>query len=204
MPTFEYDTQSPDRPADNTGIDHHAQHLDENARKQREARIEKLTLIDALTGVANEAHIIHLLEKEIHRARRYGTPFGLAQVDIDQFLPFCEIHGQHAGDQALADFGRLLRSSIRETDMVGRIGNDEFLILLPNVCLNDAMIGVERIRALIEAHEFADTGRKITISGGVTEYTGESAALLIERSKVLLAEARESGRNRICLDREIS
>lgn len=177
--------------------------LDVSAQRQLAAEVERLTTTDPLTGLSNQAHIVGLLENEIHRAQRYGTPFALAQIDIDQFLPFCEAHGPKTGDQVLADFGRLLRNSIREIDMVGRIGNDEFLLILPNVRLTDAMIGLERIRALIEAHEFADTRFKLTISGGVTEYTGESAALLIERSRLLLLQARGSGRNRLCLDTEI-
>lgn len=177
--------------------------LDVSEQKQLEVEVERLTTTDPLTGTSNQAHIVGLLENEIHRAQRYGTPFALAQVDIDQFLPFCETHGPKTGDRVLADFGKLLRDTIREIDMVGRIGNDEFLLILPNVNLTDAMVGLERLRALIEGHDFSDTRYRLTISGGVTEYTGESAAMLIERTRLLLLQARGSGRNRLCLDTEI-
>jgi len=177
--------------------------LDVSQQKRLETEVEKLSLTDALTGVSKQIHIVELLENEIHRARRYGTPFTLAQIDIDQFLLLSETHGQSAGDEVLADFGRLLRGAIREIDMVGRIGLDAFLLILPNIRLNDAMVGLERIRALIEAHEFSKGRVKVTISGGVTEYTGESAMLMIERSKSLLVEAWEHGRNRLAVNMEI-
>jgi diguanylate cyclase (GGDEF)-like protein len=176
---------------------------DVSRERQLASELEKLSVTDPLTGLSTEAHIVQLLENEIHRARRYGTPFALAQIDIDQFLPFCQTHGQPAGDRVLAEFGQLLRRSIREIDMAGRNGIDEFLLILPNVSLNDAMVGLERIRVLIETHDFSDTRLKVTISGGITEYTGENAATLIERSRSLLLHARESGRNRLCLDLEI-
>lgn len=177
--------------------------LDVSREKQLVAEVEKLSLHDPLTGVSCQAHIEQLLENEVHRARRYGTPFVLAQIDIDQFQPFCASHGTKAGEQLLIDFARLLRGTIREIDMIGRVANDEFLLILPNVNLNEAMIGLERIRAVIEAHDFPGTGLKVTLSGGVSEYTGESGALLIERVRALLLQAWDSGRNQLCIDMDI-
>lgn len=171
--------------------------------KTMQAEIERLSIHDPLTGVFNQRHVMFLLENEIHRARRYGTPFTLAQVDIDLFLPFCAEHGQHAGDRVLASIGTLFNEGMREIDIAGRIGNDEFLLVLPNVRLHDAMIGLERLRCLIENHTFNDAGLKLTISGGITEYTGENSTALIERSKILLLHAREAGRNRYCMDADI-
>ena len=69
--------------------------------------------------------------------------------------------------------------------------------------LKDAMVGLERLRVLIETQTFTDDFLRITVSGGITEYTGENSATLIERSKSLLINARESGRNRFCLDGDI-
>lgn len=89
---------------------------------------------------------------------------------------------------------------MREIDIVGRIGIAEFLIILPNVALNDAMIGLERLRLLVEAQELPPAAVKTTISGGVSEYTGENSAPLIERCRSLLEHARDSGGNRFCVD----
>jgi diguanylate cyclase (GGDEF)-like protein len=176
---------------------------DINAERMLHSEVKQLSIHDPLTGVFNQRYVMHLLENEIHRARRYGTPFTLAQVDVDRYFPLCAEHGQRSGDSVLAGIGKLLGKSLREIDIAGRIGEDEFLLVLPNVFLKDAMIGLERLRVLIEAHEFASAGLKVTISGGITEYTGENSAALIERSKSLLINAREAGRNRFCLDTDI-
>ena len=176
---------------------------DINEERKLQSEIKKLTTRDPLTGVFNQRQVMYLLENEIHRARRYGTPFTLAQLDVDLFLPFCEKYGQKIGDGVLAGVGKLLIESMREIDIAGRIGNDEFLLVLPNVSLKDAMVGLERLRVLIETQTFTDDYLRVTISGGITEYTGENSSALIERSKSLLINARESGRNRFCLDGDI-
>jgi len=176
---------------------------DINAERNLHNEVKQLSIRDPLTGVFNQRYVMHLLENEIHRARRYGTPFTLAHVDVDRYIPLCAEHGQRSGDRVLAGIGKLVSNSLREIDIAGRIGEDDFLLVLPNVSLKDAMVGLERLRVLIEAHEFASAGLKVTISGGITEYTGENSAALIERSKSLLINAREAGRNRFCLDTDI-
>jgi len=176
---------------------------DINEQRDLQSEIESLSTRDPLTGLFNQRHVIHLLEQEIHRARRYGTHFTLAQLDVDLFSPLCEQQGKATGNNVLAGIGKLLGESMRETDIAGRIGTDEFLLIMPNVSLKDAMVGLERLRVLIEIHEFTNAGLRVTISGGITEYTGENSAALIERSKSLLIHAREAGRNRFCLDGDL-
>ena len=173
-----------------------------NPRRAHKAAGE-LSIYDELTGVFSQRYVMYLLENEIHRARRYGTAFTLAQVDIDLFLPLCDKHGSVVGESVLAEFGQLMRDSMREIDVIGRVGNDEFLLILPNVSLKNALVGLERLRGLIEVRPFADAALKLTISGGIVEYTGENQEALVERSKALLVSARESGRNRFCLDVDI-
>ncbi len=173
-----------------------------NARGARSAA-DELAIYDEATGVFAQRYVMYLLENEIHRARRYGTPFTLAQIDIDLFLPLCEKHGSVVGASVLAELGELLRKSLREIDIVGRIGNDEFLLILPNVSLKSALVGLERLRVVIETQAFTAGELKLTISGGIVEYTGENQEALVERSKALLVNARDSGRNRYCLDLDI-
>ena len=168
--------------------------------RQLQHEIGRLTTHDHLTGSFNKDVIEHLLETEIRRAQRYGTPFTISMIDIDHFLPLCEKHGRVNGDLVLTELGKLLGESLREIDMVGRIGNDEFLLVLPNVRITDAIIVMERLRATIEERLFTPDSLRITISGGITEYAGEASPLLLERCSVLLVNARESGRNRLCLD----
>ena len=171
--------------------------------KELQQDIGVLPRHDTLTGAFNNREIKQLLENEICRAQRYGTPFTLAQLDIDHFDPLCEQHGRVTGELVLAGVGELLCKSAREMDRVGRLGDDEFLLILPNVRLNDAIIGVERLRALVEAHPFSPDNLHITVSGGVTEYSGENATQLIERTTSLLIHAREAGGNSLCQDVDI-
>ena len=154
---------------------------------------QRLAAHSALNGVFSEADIVLLLDDEGRRARRYGTPFAIALMAIDHFPEFCEARGAQAGEQVLADVGQLLCQGLREFDMVGRFSADKFLLILPNVSVNDAIIGLERLRELVE------TTGPLTISGGVSEFTGEDSATLIERVHSLLTVARESGCNRLCL-----
>ncbi|MEF8707507.1 MAG: GGDEF domain-containing protein [Candidatus Accumulibacter propinquus] len=158
---------------------------------------------DALTGVFSERYISLLLDDEDRRARRYGTPFALALVTPDHYSDFCAKHGAQAAESVLAHVGRVLGRGLREFDMVGRLGEAEFLLILPNVRVNDAMHGLERLREMVESSHPGDGEPALTISGGVTECTGEDAAVLIERVRSLLANACEAGGNRLCVDLEI-
>ncbi|MEF8714329.1 MAG: GGDEF domain-containing protein [Accumulibacter sp.] len=157
---------------------------------------------DLLTGVFNQRYIRLLLDDEDRRARRYGTPFALALITIDGFADFCAANGREAGEHVLAEVGSLLGKSLRGFDMVGRFSSDQFLLILPNVCIHDAMIGLERVRETVEATYSRHVKSPWTISGGVTEYSGEDSATLIEHLRPLLIAAQESGGNRLCVDPE--
>lgn len=158
---------------------------------------------DALTGVFSPGYIRLLLDDEDRRARRYGTPFSLALMTIDDFADFCAANGREAGARLLAEVGSLLGRNLREFDMVGRFASDQFLLILPNVRINDAMIGLERVLAAVEAAYSHNTKPTLTISGGVTEYSGEDSPALIEHLRPLLSAAQEAGGNRLCVDLEI-
>ena len=162
-----------------------------------------LSIHDPLTTVFNERYVMYLLENEAHRARRYGTPFTLAQIDIDLFAALCAEHGPAVGDALLAGVGRLIQATMREIDIVGRLGHDEFLVILPNATLKAALIGLERLRALVETKTFSEANLHVTISGGIVEYAGENPEALVERARSLLLNARDYGRNRFCLDVDI-
>lgn len=168
--------------------------------KQTEDAPREFSIHDPLTGVFSENHAMFLLDNEIHRARRYGTPFTLALIAIDQQKPAEPSNAPAIDKQSMTVFGRLLAKAMRDIDVSGRFGSDEFLVILPNVVLNEAMIGLERLRLLVEAQAPPSFPVKITISGGATEYTGENSLPLIERCKSLLDLAKESGGNRFCVD----
>jgi diguanylate cyclase (GGDEF)-like protein len=164
---------------------------------------QQLPTHDPLTKVFNQRYITLLLDDEVHRARRYGTPFALALIAIDRFGDFSRANTIPAEPPVLARVGRLMCKSVREFDMIGRFGSDQFLVILPNVRVNDAMIGLERLRELVEASNASDAEPRLTISGGVSEYTGEDAPALIESVASLLTTAREAGCNRLCVNMDI-
>ncbi|MEF8704644.1 MAG: sensor domain-containing diguanylate cyclase [Candidatus Accumulibacter sp. UW26] len=171
--------------------------------KQLARENQSMPTHDPLTGVFSQTYIELLLDDEDRRARRYGTPFALALMAIDDFTDFCAANGREAGERVLAEVGSLLGRSLREFDMIGRFGSDQFLLVLPNVRVNDAMIGLERLREVVEATYSRDDRPPLTISGGVTEYSGEDSAALIEHLRPLLNAAQEAGGNRLCVDLEI-
>ena len=141
-----------------------------------------------------------LLDNEIHRARRYGTPFTLAKIIVDDLPNLRTRIGEPLSQCLLAGLGRLLVATLREIDIVVRYKDDEFLLILPNVGLNDALLGLERLRGIIETQPLTKEELRITVSGGVVEYAGETADALIERTHILLEYARTGARNRFCVD----
>lgn len=155
---------------------------------------------DPLTEVFNQRYIQLLLDDESRRARRYGTPFAVALIALDHFDELSQSEGAEA---VLIRVGKLLCRSLREFDMIGRFAADQFLLILPNVRVNEAMIGLERLRETIEASNPTATHPSLTISGGVSEYTDEDSPALIARVASLLAAAREAGCNRLCVNMDI-
>ena len=176
---------------------------DVSERRWLEAKLEQLSVRDPLTDAFNRRHTLYLLDEECQRARRYGTPATVALLDIDGFRGINEACGRAMGDRVLSGVALRIREALRGIDIVGRYGGGEFLLILPNVHIDDAMIPLARIRAQIEADNFGSTGQSITISGGVTECAGDTSAALIARAHALLLQAKEAGRNQLCQDTEI-
>ncbi|MBN9421336.1 MAG: hypothetical protein BGO63_19165 [Candidatus Accumulibacter sp. 66-26] len=177
--------------------------VDVSKRKQLESTVQALSIREDATGAYTYPYALHLLEEEIHRARRYGTPFTLAVIEMDKLAQTEQRLGTPATDAALDDIARQVRKCLREIDIVARKSRSEVLVLLPNVRMHDGIIGLERARSRIEADDRENAKRGITISGGVTEYAGENAAALIERAESLLVHAREAGPNHFCQDIDI-
>lgn len=167
----------------------------------RDAR--QLPTHDPLTGLFNQRYISTLLDDECRRAQRYGRPFVLALLAIDDYPGICQTDGQQAGEDAVAEVGRLLARSLREFDMVGRFGADEFLLILPNARVNEATSVLERLRELIETTRLRGDDKALTISGGLTEYSNEDTPTLIDTVRSLLAAAQAADGNRICVNLDL-
>ncbi len=169
--------------------------------KRAEKALEQLATTDDLTGLWNRRYFMNAAAREIERARRYGQYFSLLTLDVDNFKIINDTCGHAAGDAALQHMAGKLKGSLRQTDILGRIGGEEFSILLPNTLLDDAAFLAERLRSTIEktpAH-YADKEIFFTVSIGLATYheaVGGVDELLLLADKALY-EAKEGGRNRV-------
>jgi len=164
-------------------------------------RLEKLEIKDTLTGLYNETFIRNRLQEEIKRAITYQRPCAFILLNIDNFKIFHQNFGQEQSDAILKKIAYLIRNSVTEIDRVGRINIDEFAILLPEKNKRRAQEIADDIRKKIEFSfsEEADSARKVTVSGGVSEnpLDGIEAEELISKAKELANLAKKQGKNLI-------
>lgn len=168
--------------------------------RQKEAA-EALARTDALTGLANRRAFDEAAEREMRRARRYGSALALIITDIDHFKAINDAHGHACGDQVLVDFARTLLVSVRDVDLVGRWGGEEFVVLMPGTDLDEALRAAERMRLAVAGVPTRFEGRVCgyTASFGVAAFRPEDAGLdaLLGRADAALYRAKETGRNRV-------
>lgn len=151
---------------------------------------------DSLTGIFNKGYFEEYLEYEIARAARKSLPFCLIMLDIDHFKLINDTYGHRRGDYALKTLAETVQNCKRNTDVLARVGGEEFLILLPDTKLPDAIQLAERIRKCVEKFPFEEI-RKMTISLGVTEFKQtDHKESLLQRVDSAMYQAKENGRNR--------
>ncbi|MGH7731296.1 MAG: GGDEF domain-containing protein, partial [Candidatus Eiseniibacteriota bacterium] len=153
---------------------------------------------DPLTGLPDGKAFQGLLESEMSRARRHGVPLGLAMVDLDRFGALNARYGRSAGDGVLAEAALVLRLALRESDVLARLGGDQFGVLLPETDLAPTQRCGERLRHALEEHRFARVGR-ISASIGVTASPrgGVQGVELLASGDQALVLAKKSGRRRV-------
>ena len=158
---------------------------------------QEAAFTDHLTGLANRRRFERQLEREVARTERYGRPFCLLLVDIDNFKHVNDTNGHDAGDEALRRVANVIQSGTRGIDTGARIGGDEFAVILPETSLERGLEVAERLRSAIAALE-ADPAQRVTASLGVAElpacaHTGDE---LRAAADAALYEAKRGGRNR--------
>lgn len=163
--------------------------------------------MDFLTGVPNRRYFIELAERELKRSQRYGNPFALAVIDLDLFKTVNDTYGHSVGDKVLKRFCELCRAALRDSDIIGRIGGEEFAIMLPDTKLATAQEVMERIRGNIELAVVQlekDVALRFTASFGLTtsEIGEAQLATLLRYADEALYQAKNSGRNRVCAYQE--
>jgi len=158
---------------------------------------------DSLTGLANRNYFQRELSKFISLGFRSRRVFSVMMLDIDFFKKVNDTYGHNVGDNVLKMVANILRSNMRDHDVAARFGGEEFVILLPETALNDAVVVAERIRMAVESFNFQPVGCQsgITISIGISEFPmhGMSTAELVKRADEALYQAKTSGRNRVCM-----
>ena len=164
--------------------------------------IEKLAITDSLTGVYTRRYILERLEEELERSRTKETRLSFLMLDVDYFKRFNDRYGHLAGDQILRAITVVVEANIREIDIVGRYGGEEFCVILPDTDRNGANYVAERIRSSVEkaSIEAYDTKVRATVSIGISTFPddGKEMMELIDKSDWALYRAKKIGRNAIC------
>lgn len=166
------------------------------------ADLEQIAFTDSLTQVNNRKYLLQRLEEEMRRARRLSNPMAIIMIDIDNFKMINDTMGHKAGDKVLREVACLLRKNLREIDLIGRYGGEEFVIILPDTSEELAMAIGERTRLSVEAYSsrsFRDMNLYLTISGGLAMFPlhASDPEALIDVADQALYSAKRQGRNRI-------
>lgn len=166
-----------------------------------ELELRMIAQVDHLTGALTRRGFIEQAEREISRARRYDRPSAIVILDVDHFKSVNDTYGHAAGDQVLHQIAKLAGVALRPTDVFGRLGGEEFAMLLPETNGEDAVVVAERLRQTIADHPMPLPGGRtmhVTASFGVAEFDpmSVSVAAWLERADTMLYAAKAAGRNR--------
>jgi diguanylate cyclase (GGDEF)-like protein len=169
----------------------------ENARLH--GMVERQALVDGLTGLANRRAATDALHAEAARAKRLETPLSVVLADLDGFKDVNDLHGHAVGDEVLRIFADVLRETLRESDVAGRWGGEEFLLLLPGADEEGAAQLADRVRIALADRDIASaSGLRVTASFGVAEYAGQTnSEELVDAADNALYRAKRAGRNRV-------
>lgn len=164
-------------------------------------QVQRLAIIDPVTEVFNRRHLLEMGQREFSRARRFGRPLSVIMLDIDHFKRINDTYGHATGDNVLVGLARQIQHDIREVDILGRYGGEEFTIVLPETDLKSGRAIAERLRKKVEEDlTIANQAPvRVTISVGVATIQNETADItaLINRADTAMYAAKNAGRNRV-------
>ena len=159
--------------------------------------LELLASVDSLTGLFNRRHLNQGLAREVATAERHGQDFSLILLDIDRFKQINDVFGHLAGDAVLTGIGVILNGRVRATDLAGRWGGEEFLVICPNTGTAEAVLLAEALRVAISQQEFPEVG-SCTASFGVATYLpGDTPRMVEQRADLAMYQAKQAGRNQV-------
>lgn len=168
-----------------------------NELEEKSRELERLSITDSLTKLYNRRYIEKTLQKEIDRHKRYQHGLAVILIDLDNFKTVNDTFGHQAGDVFLTTFATLLTDNSRKTDIVGRWGGEEFVILCPENSLDAAALKAEYLRIFLAEMEFAEIGKQTASFGVAGWQDGETVQSLIGRADAALYRAKDDGRNRV-------
>lgn len=171
------------------------------------ARLYEMATTDRKTKLYNHGYFQNKLIEEINRAERYHTDLSLLMLDLDHFKRINDTYGHMFGDEVLIGTAKTLKQQLREFDIPARFGGEEFAIILPETNANEARIVAERLRKSISLREYYASGEKvrITVSIGIARFIHNrqmTEDILIEHADKALYNAKQTGRNRVCIYEE--
>lgn len=173
------------------------------AMVMNELELRRLAAIDCLTKAFSRQFFMDLTDREITRANRYKTPVSLLAIDVDNFKSFNDNYGHHAGDLALVHLVAEARQILRAPDSLGRLGGEEFAVLLPHTDQHGAQLVAQKLCAAISnAGLIVGTSKlELSISVGIAQLKpeGDNLTELLQRADRALYKAKDTGRNRVVL-----
>ena len=183
-------------------VEERTRHLNrEIARRQElENELRALASVDGLTGINNRRHFLELCEKELERAQRYDRPLTMMMMDVDHFKRVNDTYGHAAGDEVLKQLAATCVASLRGSDILGRLGGEEFAVAMPECGIEAAIPVAERLRQTLAKIEVPSEQGAIsfTISIGViARVKGEDLTSALDRADQAMYAAKQGGRNRV-------
>ena len=179
---------------------------------ETQQKLMALASVDDLTQLYNRRYFFERFNQEVERAKRYQRPLSCIIMDIDFFKHVNDSYGHLAGDQVLIEIAQILKNNCRQSDLAGRYGGEELIILLPETEAGGAMIIADRIREMIEEHQTVDGKGAVigvTVSMGVASLSGAELGNIDKNDRIVqyaddaLLVAKKGGRNRIELYRPV-
>ncbi|QKO22221.1 sensor domain-containing diguanylate cyclase [Rhodoferax sp. BAB1] len=174
---------------------------DITAQKKHEAALIQLARHDPLTGTANRRYFFERAEQEFMRSRRYQAPLSIALIDVDHFKHINDQYGHATGDEVLKLLSEKITALLRESDLLARIGGEEFAILMPSTGLAGAALMAERLRMTIaeEASPVAGLMLHLRFSAGVTQLKAQDQSIedCLRRADEAMYKAKQAGRDRV-------
>lgn len=180
---------------------------DKISSKRRE--LEALSVTDDLTRLYNHRAMQQRLKDEFMRAQRYNEPLSILMIDVDHFKAVNDEHGHLFGDFTLQQLAKLLNKCVREIDIVARYGGEEFMVILPQTHFSGSLAVADRIWRTVGGHPFVrgDRCSRVTVSIGISFFPNKNVATveqLVQFADQALYQAKNEGRNRICLHQHLS